>query len=326
MHTVEDVSTWPTYGDEHVGSKPKVWLLDPNEDGSRWLFKQPRPGTGEHWAEVVVAGVAKCLGIPHAEVRLARRRDVLGSISRDFLGYVSLRPELVLGNTLLATRIAGYSVRAAKPPLHTVDAVLDVLAHPDIAHLETDDGPPSVSMPQDWFVGYLMLDALVGNTDRHHENWGLIVRRWQDQVAGSQAIGKGANFAAAFHIVSWSLAPTFDHASSLGRDLDDAARVRRLNGRDPRVTVEHYASRGRSPLFGVGEPPRQLTTREAFARALELRPDGGVAWLDRLAAVGEEPLHAAIDSLPTEVASEAARAFARALVACNRTYLLTLRR
>ena len=27
------------------------------------------------------------------------------------------------------------------------------------------------------FAGYLLLDALIGNTDRHHENWAVMVPR-----------------------------------------------------------------------------------------------------------------------------------------------------
>jgi serine/threonine protein kinase HipA of HipAB toxin-antitoxin module len=44
------------------------------------------------------------------------------------------------------------------------------------------------------FTGYLVLDALIGHTDRHEENWGVI-----EGITGAKR-----------------LAPSFDHASSLG--------------------------------------------------------------------------------------------------------------
>lgn len=47
-----------------------------------------------------------------------------------------------------------------------------------------------------------MLDAVIGNTDRHHENWGILRKRVGDRWQGM-------------------VAPTFDHASSLGRELRD---------------------------------------------------------------------------------------------------------
>ena len=51
------------------------------------------------------------------------------------------------------------------------------------------------------FTGYLTFDALVGNTDRHHENWAVLT--------GSQ-----------------SLAPTYDHGASLGFNASPARRAR----------------------------------------------------------------------------------------------------
>ena len=44
-----------------------------------------------------------------------------------------------------------------------------------------------VQLPPDWtvlegienardlFIGYILLDALIGNGDRHHENWGFVL-------------------------------------------------------------------------------------------------------------------------------------------------------
>lgn len=34
--------------EEEMGSKRKFWYRE-EEDGSDWLFKFPRPNTGEHW-------------------------------------------------------------------------------------------------------------------------------------------------------------------------------------------------------------------------------------------------------------------------------------
>jgi hypothetical protein len=76
------------------------------------------------------------------------------------------------------------------------------------------------------FASYLVLDALIGNTDRHHMNWGVL------DDPGSPRV----------------LAPTFDHASSLGFLLSDEQRNLRLDTTDPRQTVEAYASRSEQLL------------------------------------------------------------------------------
>ena len=59
------------------------------------------------------------------------------------------------------------------------------------------------------FIGYLMLDALVGHTERDHANWGIVQRftikdnRENKELSISLKTG---------------LASTFDHASSLAAE------------------------------------------------------------------------------------------------------------
>jgi len=151
----------------------------------RWLLKYPLPNSGEHWAEALAAAIADRLGIPHADVMLATCDGELCSVTLDFRRADIATDDLVLGNTMLATIIAGYDMQARKQPHHTVEAVLDLLASPDIGPPRCESPPLGVSTADTYFVGYLMLDALVGNTDRHHENWGVIVRECKDHVGAS---------------------------------------------------------------------------------------------------------------------------------------------
>lgn len=60
---------------EAMGTKKKFWFF---RTGQMWLYKATRPGSGEHWAEVLAAGLAGILGLPRAEYELARWRDKTG--------------------------------------------------------------------------------------------------------------------------------------------------------------------------------------------------------------------------------------------------------
>ena len=77
---------------------------------------------------------------------------------------------------------------------------------------------------------YLVLDALIGNTDRHHENWGMLRKRRGERWTGF-------------------IAPSFDHASSLGRELLDVRRDRLLEEN----RVNKYAERGRGAVYWAEE-------------------------------------------------------------------------
>lgn len=302
MHyPIVETSTWRTLGDESVGTKAKIWLLDDQE--REWLFKHPRKNSGEHWAEKLGAEVAELIGIPHARVELAEWNGVFGSISLNFTPDRSAG-SLVLGNALLSS-LPGYDKARKRPRLHSVDWILAALNQAGIGRPADCSALPFVDTASDAFVGYLMLDAVIGNTDRHHENWGLLVR--------SSETGETAE-----------LAPSFDHASSLGRELSDGERTRRLDGRDRLATVDAYCMHGRSPLFSLGTGAHKLSVHQAFARARELRHRAAEGWLALLMGVSPKELAESVHKLPAAVASAPARRFAWAMLESNRRHLSSL--
>lgn len=202
---------------EQLGSKPKFWVLLP--DG-RWLFKEARPTTGEDWAEKVAAEVARATGIHAASVELASFGERRGCISRNFVD-VEAGQALVHGNEILGMRVTGYdkgkTFRQSDHTLENIDSAIRSLFGTERA-----DG----ILTQ--LASYMVLDALVGNTDRHHENWGLLLQVRTDTRA-----------------VALSVAPSYDHASSLGRELLDERRTELLAaGR-----VGWYISKGRGGIF-----------------------------------------------------------------------------
>ena len=113
---------------------------------------------------------------------------------------------------------------------HVFSSVLKSVAPP-----AGQDSRPEMPTAADWFLGYLLLDALIGNTDRHHENWAVI------ESEGKQM-----------------LAPSYDHASCLGRELGDPERADRLRGGDRQRTVARYCERTRPALYEAPGDRRPL--------------------------------------------------------------------
>ena len=204
---------------EGMGSKEKSWYSVPEINQSKWLLKHPqRLGSGDHWAEKIAAEVANVLGVPCARVELARFEGRVGSVTENI---VPDDCELVHGNEVLEFRLPQpdngiLNFRLSDHTLENIWVALD--------NAFGSDHDASEAKRQ--FAQYLVLDAVVGNVDRHSENWGLLQLR-----SGTQPVE--------------SLSPSYDHGSSLGRELSDQRRAQRLsNG-----SVGEYAERGRGGVY-----------------------------------------------------------------------------
>lgn len=178
--------------DEPLGSKKKFWFL--HED-QRWLFKEARANTGEDWAEKIAAELAHLLNVNAAEVELAACEGRIGAASRSFVHHQD--EDLVHGNEILAGFTVGYD-RGKR--LHQYDHTFDNIANAVRRMVEAE---PIYQDALSVLASYLVLDALICNTDRHHENWGFLMR--------PEPKGPG------HRMIHLEVAPSFDHASSLGR-------------------------------------------------------------------------------------------------------------
>lgn len=299
-----DVTDWEVLEFEQMGSKPnKLWLLEQattetaHGDRVKWLFKprttQKDPAgefpKGDDWAEKVAGEIAQALQVPAATIEFARRGSVLGIVSGD----VSVGRDLVLGNVVLFQCDPAYPKGERRGvPGYTVQAIYDALQQLGV------QPPPGSPQEQDAcsvFASYLVLDALVGNTDRHHENWGLLIDPTSKPM----------------------LAPTFDHASSLGFLLSDQQRSERLGTTDRNRTVEAYARRGRSRHF-AGSPTLVALAAEA-AQACSHPTVGD--WFNRIEH-SQDSFDAILDKVPHARMSQSSRMFTRRLLAENRRRLL----
>jgi hypothetical protein len=232
MYPIFDVSGSVTDRPETLGSKAKMWLTpDPllGLPAEQHLFKVGRPGTGENWAEKAACEIAKALELPCAEYDLAVLDGTQGVLSQRF---VPLGVPFIPGNMIFSRVDKNYdgSLRF-KQVRYKLQAAMKILQANWLLPLNAAARDTALKA-QEFFAGYLIFDALIGNTDRHHENWGVAVVRNDTKVD--------------FH-----LAPTFDHASSLGRELTDERRHDRLNTRDQGYSVEAYAERARSAFYGM---------------------------------------------------------------------------
>jgi HipA-like C-terminal domain len=274
-------------GDEQLGSKPKAWFLG---GGEEWLFKEARANTGEDWAEKIAAEVAQIVGINAAIVQLARCRGRNGSASKSFINRT--RDNLVHGNELLAGQITGYDRnKRQRQSDHTLE---NIVATINKLFSLREDIRDSVLTD---LANYMVLDALIGNTDRHHENWGLVLRF---QNSSDQP-------------VVLSAAPSFDHASSLGRELNDERRAEWIQQK----RVGDYVRRARGGIYlrsgdKHGANPMYLVEVAARAHPGYFRPA-----IDRIKRISVDDLVSVISRVPLDRMSEGSRRFSSEMLIYN---------
>ncbi|MFJ4169968.1 HipA domain-containing protein [Paenarthrobacter sp. NPDC089714] len=241
-----DLTGWMPAEDEPAGENEKTWFVAP--DGSRWIFKRNRPqrSPNEHSSEFVASKVALLLGIPAAEIRLATISGELGCISRDVKSQP--RHQLNSASLFIAEYANDFDPRARDGVGHSLENIQRVLqdVSPPIGH--EGEGLTSAA----WFAGYLVFDALIGNQDRHSENWSLEL-----DLKGT-----------------YHLAPSYDHATSLGIVQRNDEKLGRLLG--DREALNTFVARARGTRFENQTKTSLVDVAAAFCEIPGI--DAGIHW------------------------------------------------
>jgi len=221
---VVDIADWQLDEEFAIfpqGSKPKRAAFCPTPApfqfliaGHRYLFKV---STGwrifQHWSEIIAFAIAEHCAISAAPcfVAVDSRAGEVGVLVEFFYGHPSspVVPRLVSGADLLRRMFSDYE--SDPDSYHTVNNILSICKVLDAAD------------PEGAWGTLLAFDALIGNTDRHPENWGFLARRSENQEW------------------KFELAPSFDHGTSLAYQIPDQSLAQEAS--DERIAA--YLGRGR---------------------------------------------------------------------------------
>jgi len=305
-----DVATWAE-DEEHPhfpeGSRDKrllrcgspapfPWLIA----GHRYLFKKSRRTYPEqYWAEVVASRLSSLTGVPVPPAYAAwdSRTGECAALIEWFYDYpASPAQGLFSGGMFLKDMIENFDhVRGRQHNFTHISGLMGAFSRSHRAALSKD-------WLRSW-AGILTFDALIGNTDRHQENWGLIWTREAGQPARLE------------------LTPAFDNGTSMGHELlpkhfrryQEASELRR------------YIERGRHHLRWRIDDLRHCGHSELLLRILENSPESRPAMLSVL-QFDPEALEGAILPLPAlnlpAPLSPDRAGFMLTLVKARREYLL----
>ncbi len=271
-YPIVDVSDWIAEESEGIGARTKQWMIDPQGPGTQpdLLLKYARseglPRIGaDLWAEVVASRIASYLGVPALHMDFAINHGIRGVVSR------RMSSNLVHGDILLGNSPKGYDSIPYVEQLRRIRGVLEPFG-----------GSEQGLTGWESFVGQLVRDTLISNTDRHAENWAVDADKGQ-------------------------LLPCFDHGASLGFNATD---------QDHLGDVLQYARRGRSRPFGA---TMLQVAREGL---LQVSPTVCDLWLGRVEVLGRASLDEIVQRVPTGWMSDPSRTFVVELVLENRRRLL----
>lgn len=288
------IDRWEVLRVEQRGAAAKNWLLEegknPVDPQAQWLFKPAHThanGTRQagDWTEVIASQIAARLNIPSAEARLAVRDTEEGVLVRNVRpdGYEMHSGTLALLDRGVELRREEHDGPATKG--HTVANILLALDGMAAAPASESWGRCTAS---DLFGGFLFLDALIANGDRHEENWSIL---------RGPAVETDA------------LAPSYDMENSLGFQLRDVDRERHLmlDG------CRKYAENGLAKRL---DGDRRNTLVSVAARLYDAASDAGRLRLNQLvddmASLDFETVVPKSDAV-----SEATRMFAVSLLTIN---------
>ncbi len=169
MNNVTVFDEWKIHDDvtEGSGRGRKKWLKNVNtrEVG---LFKYPKEHTyrqgvltGEHWAEKIASDLASIIGIPCAKTEIGTYNGEIGVMS--YLILDSTSEVLVEGVQYITKRYPGFDVDRLydrdTEKRYSVQMIKECIEETNLF---------------DEFIQIPVFDCLIGNTDRHQSNWGII--------------------------------------------------------------------------------------------------------------------------------------------------------
>lgn len=160
-----DVSEWEEYIVSTKGTRDKVVLLNPQADVKYFLKysmdKLGRKYTTEYWSEIVASEIGSYLGFNMLEYNFAIRNGRAGCISKSMID--TDKEELIEGHSILTAYDGTYNPEDKESySKYTFSFICNALKA-----YKADRFIPD-------FVRILIFDAIIGNSDRHQSNWGLI--------------------------------------------------------------------------------------------------------------------------------------------------------
>lgn len=277
QHSVFDVSDWEydsEFGKFPQGARAKDAFFAPNVTtdsvlvgGKRYLFKRSRKVYADQfWTEVIAYRFGCLLGleVPPAFAAFNSLTGHSGAIIEWF--YIDGREAFQSGGDILQATVQ-KDIERKKGANHNLKSNTFLCRAMSQNHLLAQGW-------QQWWVDALLFDALIGNRDRHQDNWGFVASGPQTPL--------------------FRFAPLFDNGTSQGHELS-LEKVQRWLVAD----FERYIRKGTHHLqWSLDDPPPRRGHSELLSLAFQEWPGTKETASMRLSPLEIEDFRLAIEDLP----------------------------
>ena len=251
-----DISDWEEHKYMGTGGTRDKVVVENADDDCLYYFKTSlnkgdKDYTYEFWSEVIASEVGQMLGFDTLRYDVAANKQKLGCLSK--LMIDPSREQLDEGFKWIKRYQLGYNTEDRDAyTFQVIDATLKSMFQ---GHGFSEK-----------LISALVFDSIIGNEDRHQENWGII-------VSTELVESKGFIFTKKTPVPKtvYKFAPIYDSGSSLGRELQEDKVNQMLTDT---VQLNAYIDRGRSEIHWEGEHGKQ--------KHFEL--------LNKLAGIGYQPV------------------------------------
>ena len=166
MAKLYDISRWSEQPWWNTGGTRNKKVYQNPEDGKIYYFKQSfnkgkRNYKHEFWSEIVASEIGALLGFDLLPYHIAIRKDTIGCISESMIDPAS--EELVEGGKYLQAFDSTFDPEDVKQRhQYSFQLILDTIIH----------------FGEEKYLGHIidtiLFDTVIGNSDRHQENWAII--------------------------------------------------------------------------------------------------------------------------------------------------------
>lgn len=235
-----DISKWEKH--EYLqtgGTRDKEVVENPNDNKLYYfktsLIKKEKNYVYEFWSEVIASEIGELLGFEILKYNVAvNDQNTLGCLSR--LMIDTSKEQLDEGHKWIKRYHLAYDTEDRDSyTFQIIDKTLTGL-FPNEKFTEK-------------LISTIILDCIIGNEDRHQENWGIIISNKISKHSWNPFSKKNP-----VPKSNYRFAPIYDSGSSLGRELREE-KVNQMVADS--IQLNAYINRGQSEIHWDGEHGKQ---------------------------------------------------------------------